>query len=170
MQGPQSLGDIVSTVSQCAAVAPRRARDASEAAPLRHRCVVELFVFLHCGGDRERIRVLEFGGVDVRVALNRFDANDAKCFLKEDQERLLAVVESGFGSLAPFNALIRSIFIDARATNLESLVVASSEDTARELKEVKEELKGLKEGMRALLQAQGIPAERLPLLMDDLSA
>jgi seryl-tRNA synthetase len=54
---------------------------------------------------------------------------------------------------------------------------ASSEDTARELKEVKEELKGLKdtarelkEGMRALLQAQGIPAERLPLLMDDLSA
>ena len=56
-------------------------------------------------------------------------------------------------------------------------MVASSEDTARELKEVKEELKGLKdtaralkEGMRALLQAQGIPAERLPLTMDDLSA
>ena len=65
----------------------------------------------------------------------------------------------------------------SRTTNLESLVVASSEDTARELKEVKEELKGLKdtaralkEGMRALLQAQGIPAERLPLTMDDLSA
>ena len=33
-------------------------------------------------------------------------------------------------------------------------------DTARELKE----------GMRALLQAQGIPAERLPLRVDDLSA
>ena len=86
-------------------------------------------------------------------------------------------MRSPSSSLAPFNALIRSIFIDARATNLESLVVASSEDTARELKEVKEELKGLKdtarelkEGMRALLQAQGIPAERLPLLMDDLSA
>ena len=44
-----------------------------------------------------------------------------------------AVVESGFGSLQPFNILIRSIFIDARATNLESLVVASSlEGTARE--------------------------------------
>ena len=43
------------------------------------------------------------------------------------------MVESGFGSLAPFNALIRSIFIDARATNLESLVVASSEDTALDI-------------------------------------
>ena len=62
---------------------------------------------------------MELGGVDVRVALNRFRAQEAKCFLKEDQERLLAVVESGFGSLAPFNALIRGIFRDARATHLE---------------------------------------------------
>ena len=146
--------------------------------------MVELFVFLHCGGDRERIRVLEFGGVDVRVALNRFRAQEAKCFLKEDQERLLAVVESGFGSLAPFNALIRSIFIDARATNLESLVVASSEDTARELKEqhslTKEQhsltrslemkVERLQATVELLVQAQGIPAERLPLRVDDLSA
>ena len=129
------------------------------------------------GGEKERIRVLELGGVDVRVALNRFDANDAKCFLKEDQERLLAVVESGFGSLAPFNALIRSIFIDARATNLESLVVASSEDTARELKEqhsltrsLEMKVERLQATVELLVQAQGIPAERLPLRVDDLSA
>ena len=88
------------------------------------------------GGERERIRVLELGGVDVRVALNRFDAAEAQCFLKDDQERLLAIIEAGFGSLSPFSALIRSIFIDARATNLESLVVASSEGTARKLKEL----------------------------------
>ena len=60
---------------------------------------MELFVFLHCGGDRERIRVLEFGGVDVRVALNRFDARRA-VLPKDDQERLLAIIEAGFGSLA----------------------------------------------------------------------
>ena len=81
------------------------------------------------GGERERIRVLELGGVDVRVALNRFDAGRAKCFLVEDQEKLLAVIESGFGSLAPFNQLIRSVFRDARATHLESLVVASADGT-----------------------------------------
>ena len=75
------------------------------------------------GGEKERIRVLELGGVDVRVALNRFDAARAKCFLAADQEKLLAVIESGFGSLAPFNSLIRGVFRDARATHLESLVV-----------------------------------------------
>ena len=85
-------------------------------------CVVELFVFLRMGGEKERIRVLELGGVDVRVALNRFDAAHAKCFLVEDQERLLAIVEAGFGSLAPFSALIRGIFRDARATHLESKI------------------------------------------------
>ena len=62
---------------------------------------------------------MEFGGVDVRVALNRFDAAEAQCFLKDDQERLLAIIEAGFGSLSPFSALIRSIFIDARATTNE---------------------------------------------------
>ena len=85
-------------------------------------CVVELFVFLRMGGEKERIRVLELGGVDVRGALNRFDAAHAKCFLVEDQERLLAIVEAGFGSLAPFSALIRGIFRDARATHLESKI------------------------------------------------
>ena len=39
-----------------------------------------------------------------------------------DQERLLAIVEAGFGSLAPFSALIRGIFRDARATHLESKI------------------------------------------------
>ena len=74
------------------------------------------------GGEKERIRVLELGGVDVRVALNRFDAANAKCFLKDDEERLLAIVEAGFGSLAPFSALIRGIFRDARATHLEAKI------------------------------------------------
>ena len=83
---------------------------------------MELFVFLRMGGETERIRVLELGGVDVRVALNRFDAAHAKCFLVEDQERLLAIVEAGFGSLAPFSALIRGIFRDARATHLEAKI------------------------------------------------
>jgi hypothetical protein len=131
-------------------------------------CVVELFVFLKMGGERERIRVMELGGVDVRVALNRFRAQEAKCFLKEDQERLLAVVESGFGSLQPFNILIRSIFIDARATNLESLVVASSEGTARKLKELEAKLDRQADGIRALMKAQGLTVESAPLLAEDL--
>ena len=112
--------------------------------------MVELFVFLHCGGDRERIRVLEFGGVDVRVALNRFDAAEAQCFLKDDQERLLAIIEAGFGSLSPFSALIRSIFIDARATHLEMLLKDSSEGTVTEIRELKATVSALEAHSRAL--------------------
>ena len=102
------------------------------------------------------------------VALSRFRAQEAKCFLKEDQERLLAVVESGFGSLQPFNILIRSIFIDARATNLESLVVASSEGTARKLKELEAKLDRQADGIRALMKAQGLTVESAPLLEEDV--
>ena len=102
------------------------------------------------GGERERIRVMELGGVDVRVALNRFRAQEAKCFLKEDQERLLAVVESGFGSLQPFNILIRSIFIDARATHLEMLLKDSSEGTVTEIRELKATVSALEAHSRAL--------------------
>ena len=145
---------------------PRAALATRLRPPLSDRCVVELFVYLRMGGEKERIRVLELGGVDVRIALNRFDAAKAKCFLQADQERLLAVVESGFGSLEPFNRLIRSIFVDARATNLESLVVASSETTFKELQELKQQQRKLEQGIRALMEAQRIPAERMPLLAD----
>ena len=77
-----------------------------------------------CGAHRDLVvpllrRVHAPDEVDVRVALNRFDAAHAKCFLKNDEERLLSIVEAGFGSLAPFSALIRCIFRDARATHLE---------------------------------------------------
>ena len=102
---------------------------------------------------------MELGGVDVRVALNRFRAQET-CFLKEDQERLLAVVES-VGSLQPFNILIRSIFIDA--TNLESLVVAR-----RRLEELEAKLDRQADGIRALMKAQGLTVESAPLLAEDL--
>ena len=36
------------------------------------------------------------------------------------------------------------------------------------LKEVKEELKGLKKGIRALMKAQGLTVESAPLLAEDV--
>ena len=36
--------------------------------------------------------------------LKNFDAAKACCFLDADRQHLLAVIESGFGSFAPFNA------------------------------------------------------------------
>ena len=136
---------------------PRAALATRLRPPLSDRCVVELFVFLKMGAAKERIRVMELGGVDVRVALNRFDAARAKCFLAADQEKLLAVIESGFGSLAPFNSLIRGVFRDARATHLESLVV--------HLQREQTELKGM---IESLLRHHGVP--KVAPVEDELEA
>ena len=74
------------------------------------------------GAEKERIRVIELGGADVRAALNRFDASATHCYRARDRQRLLAVVEAGFGDLAPFNLLVRSVFADARFVALEQQV------------------------------------------------
>ena len=69
----------------------------------------------------------------------------------------LAVIESGFGSLAPFNQLIRSVFRDARATHLESLVV--------HLQREQTELKGM---IESLLRHHGVP--KVAPVEDELEA
>ena len=45
--------------------------------------------------------------------LRSFDAELCKCTDARDRERLLAVVETGFGTLDGFNAYVRRCFIDA---------------------------------------------------------
>lgn len=39
-----------------------------------------------------------------------FDAAKARCFHDKDRQRLLAVIEAAFGTCAPFNKIVRSIF------------------------------------------------------------
>ena len=39
-----------------------------------------------------------------------FDAGKARCFLDQDRQRLLAVIEASFGTFAPFNKLVRGMF------------------------------------------------------------
>ena len=43
----------------------------------------------------------------------QFDASRAKCFKPKDRQHLLAVIESGFGDLLPFNKCIRALMADA---------------------------------------------------------
>ena len=80
------------------------------------RCVVELFTFLRMGGSRDdvAVRLLDTNEAQMRL-LAKFDAGKAKCFLPQDRERLLAVIEAGFGSFVPFNRIVRGIFADKLA-------------------------------------------------------
>ena len=94
---------------------PRHAPSPLSPAPA-HRCVVELFTFLRMGGSRDdvAVRLLDTNEAQMRL-LAKFDAGKAKCFLPQDRERLLAVIEAGFGSFVPFNRIVRGIFADKLA-------------------------------------------------------
>ena len=42
----------------------------------------------------------------------QFDAGKSQCFLDGDRQRLLAVIETSFGTFQPFNKIVRGIFQD----------------------------------------------------------
>ena len=69
---------------------------------------MELFTFIQMGGERERITVRELVE-GARSGLAAFDAAKAKCFLPKDKQKLLSVIEAGFGDLRPFNRVVRAI-------------------------------------------------------------
>ena len=83
-------------------------------------CVMEIFTFMRMGGTRERIEVKMLMHKDLtdpaaaKKVLKRqfatFDAAKAKCFMQADRQRLLAVIEAGFGDFKEFNKDVRSIF------------------------------------------------------------
>ena len=73
-------------------------------------CVMELFIFVRMGGNRDDIKVSLLADDDLALLLSQFDASKARCFLDGDRQRLLAVIEASFGTTTPFNSVIRGIF------------------------------------------------------------
>lgn len=72
-------------------------------------CAVELFVFVQMGGTHERMIVRKFGGEQSERMLLQFEAVKAKCIDERDRHRLLAAIESSFGVLSAFDAVIHGI-------------------------------------------------------------
>ena len=62
------------------------------------------------GGAPESILVYRLS-LDSKLGktLGKFDALKAKCYYSRDREKLLAVVEAGFGDVRPFNKQVRHI-------------------------------------------------------------
>ena len=72
-------------------------------------CAVELFVFVQMGGTHERIFIKKFGGeLSERILLD-FRAVNARCVDERDRHKLLAAIESSFGVLSAFDAVIHGI-------------------------------------------------------------
>ena len=71
------------------------------------------------GGERDKICVRLLGDkADLAPRLASVDAGKALCALDEDRERLLAVIESSFGTFAPFNKIARAIIADKLAEDV----------------------------------------------------
>ena len=68
---------------------------------------MELFTFFRMGGGHEQLRLYALSGVDARSNIAAFDAANAHCFLDKDRHGLLAVIETGFGDITPFNRVVR---------------------------------------------------------------
>ena len=59
------------------------------------------------GGTFERMHVY---GADLDFA--NFHAEKAECYVAADKDRLLAVVEAGFGTLAAFTSAVRALSVE----------------------------------------------------------
>ena len=89
---------------------------------------MEIFTFLRMGGAMERIelRLIAHPDQDQAAAkreltaqLATFNAAKAQCFKQEDRQRLLAVIEAGFGNFDEFNKGVREVFkMRRKGTNI----------------------------------------------------
>jgi len=97
-------------------------------------CIIEVFVFLKMGGGMDRITVLPIGmsEADAKAKFQEIDASEAKCFLEGDRQKLLAIVESGFGNFVQFNSILRHVFM-RRVTALPNSFQSRKQASVRNL-------------------------------------
>ena len=60
------------------------------------------------------------------VFISKLDVRLAGCFLRQDKQRILAIVESSYGSSSEFNTACRQILVAAKQSSAGGKVVASA--------------------------------------------
>jgi len=81
-------------------------------------CILELFIFVHCGRKVEDLTFVpvvrsgyeEEDLMNLETAFANFDVAQCTCFIKRERERLLGIIMSSYGDLDTFNSAVRSIF------------------------------------------------------------
>ena len=96
-------------------------------------CVMEIFVFVQMGGERERAVILPLtDDADLLGNLVRFNAGKAQCFLPGDRHKLLATIEASFGTFHPFNKIVSGIFQDKLAQGKLTAAAAAPAGSAQQ--------------------------------------
>eukprot|EP00929_Paragymnodinium_shiwhaense_P005318 TRINITY_DN10709_c0_g1_i1.p1 TRINITY_DN10709_c0_g1~~TRINITY_DN10709_c0_g1_i1.p1 ORF type:complete len:684 (-),score=86.40 TRINITY_DN10709_c0_g1_i1:524-2485(-) len=102
-------------------------------------CIMEVFTFVHMGGNRARIKLIplcrpgqEAEDRDaIRAAFQNFDVRDCECVVPSDRDNILTLIEYAFGGTWRFNKLVRNIFEEVGfEENLDSLSESSEMDSA----------------------------------------
>jgi hypothetical protein len=79
------------------------------------------------GGKRESMLVKPLDETaDLVFNLEHFDAAKAQCFLASDRQKLFGIIESAFGTFAPFNKIVRGIFREAVHESQQTRLLASA--------------------------------------------
>jgi len=84
-------------------------------------CLMEIFTFVHMGGDPARISIVKIirRGAEVEdskaieAALRNFDVARCDCSYAPDKTQLVEVIRTGFGSLQNFNAVLRKLLAES---------------------------------------------------------
>merc|ERR1712079_1000768 len=83
-------------------------------------CVVELFTFVHMGGNIDRVEVIHVIQPDqslhqseaIRESIVNFDASWCECFSAVDKEKMLEIIMAAFGDMDSFNTVVRMLLCD----------------------------------------------------------
>eukprot|EP00931_Biecheleriopsis_adriatica_P003787 TRINITY_DN105545_c0_g1_i1.p1 TRINITY_DN105545_c0_g1~~TRINITY_DN105545_c0_g1_i1.p1 ORF type:complete len:486 (-),score=73.80 TRINITY_DN105545_c0_g1_i1:227-1684(-) len=78
-------------------------------------CILEVLVFLKMGGEKESISLCmanaSSSATDLENLLSNFSVQNAQCANQGDKDRILAIVEAGFGGFSNFDALVKDTLL-----------------------------------------------------------
>jgi hypothetical protein len=72
------------------------------------------------GASLDRVQVLPTGDgseADIKAGFAHFDVQHAQCFMEGERQKILGIIESGFGSADAFNAIV-STMLRARGSRV----------------------------------------------------
>lgn len=76
-------------------------------------CIIEVFTFLKMGGSIDRITLIPIDvdeKKDVKTLFDDVDVSTSRCYKEDDRQRLLGIVQTGFGNFDQFNTIVRDVF------------------------------------------------------------
>ena len=94
-------------------------------------CVLEAFTFVRAGGKLEQVVLKPLKGENADVAIATLDVRKASCYLRADYHRILAIVESSYGSSAQFNDACKRLLASKLGTSAKQRKASSTQQVAK---------------------------------------